>query len=289
MKLPVRSAAGGDCRPVAGLEEIAGLYDGFIFDIWGVVHDGRRLFPEAADCFRQLHDMGKPYIFLSNMPRRAAEVARALTRMGLDEELSGMALTSGETVRLALTGGLNGVQVSGRRYVFQGPPRTRDIVAGLDLEEAEHTEEADFVLLTGIGDDETPADYEELLRGALARRLPMLCANPDLHVGHGKRLVACAGLLAQAYEERGGRVLWLGKPHRAPFDMARQMLGTERVLMVGDSLRTDIAGAAAAGLATLLITGGIHNEELHNGGGGLTELCRRHGCMPDMAMPLLRW
>ncbi len=277
------------CRFIAGMGEIAGLYDGFIFDIWGVVHDGRRCFGDAADCLTRLRDAGRPYVFLSNMPRRASAVAAALTRLGLPAALAGSALTSGEVVRHALTGDLEGVRVPGRRYLFQGPERTRDIITGLDLEEAGSTKDADFVLVTGIGDDETPEDYRALLDGAMERGLPLLCANPDLRVGHGKRLVACAGLLARAYEEMGGTVLWLGKPHPAPFRLARHMLGVDRVVMIGDSLRTDIAGAQAAGLDTLLITEGIHAGELRNGAEDLAELCRRHGCRPDMAMPRLRW
>ncbi len=284
-----RSTGAGSCRPVAGMAEIAGLYDGFIFDIWGVVHDGRRCFDDAADCLARLRVAGKPYVFLTNMPRRALAVAPALTRLGLAAALAGPALTSGEVVRHALTGDLEGARVPGRRYLFQGPERTRDIIAGLDLDETGSTRDADFVLVTGIGDDETPEDYRALLDGALEGGLPLLCANPDLRVGHGKRLVACAGLLARAYEEMGGTVLWLGKPHPAPFRLARRMLGAGRVVMIGDSLRTDIAGGQAAGLDTLLITEGIHAGELQEGTEDLTELCRRHGCWPDMAMPSLCW
>jgi HAD superfamily hydrolase (TIGR01459 family) len=269
-----------------GLAEIAPHYDGFLFDIWGVIHDGTACFPAARACLRELQALGKPYMFLSNMPRRAKMVAQALIKLGLEPALSASALTSGEAARRFLQ---SPRREFGNRVLFQGPERTKDIIAGLDLIEARTVNDADFVLVSGIGDEETPADYSELLNGALARDLPMICANPDLRVGHGRKLVACAGLLAQAYENMGGRVIWMGKPHGLVYQMVRDVMAVDKLLMVGDSLRTDIAGAQAVGIATLFLTDGIHREDIAADPVKLGALTDNYGITPDHVLSRLVW
>ncbi len=239
-------------RRISGLSEVVASYDGILFDIWGVIHNGAHVFDEAQATLRALHDAGDPYAFLSNMPRRAAGVAAALVRLGMAPELAKQAMTSGEAVHRVVASGQYG-----RRYIFQGPARTRDMIEGLDVAEVTDPRQADFVLVSGIGDDDTAADHQPLLDGALARNLPMLCANPDLKVRNRGRLVSCAGLLADAYERMGGEAVWIGKPHPLVFGMARTLLEGRNLLMVGDSLRTDITGAVGAGMDTLWITGGI--------------------------------
>ena len=140
-----------------------------------------------------------------------------------------------------------------------------EIRDGLALEFQGKAEEAEFILNTGPADwDDTIEDYVPLLRRCLARHLPMVCANPDLVVMHGAKLALCAGALAEWYEEEGGKVRWHGKPYRSVYDACLALLGIadgSRILAVGDSLRTDIAGAAAAGIDSLFIAGGIHAEE----------------------------
>lgn len=259
-----------------GLSDIAHNYDGILFDIWGVIHDGKACFPEAIACLQALQDEGIPYGFLSNMPRRAEKVSAALVGLGMPAALAVGALTSGEAVFRALSG-----PGYGRRYYFQGPERTREVVpegytAVTDISEA------DFVLVTGIGDEETPEDYTDILEAALARNLPMICGNPDLRVGHGDKLVACAGLLVEAYEQIGGDARWMGKPHGAVFKMSKTMLGGDNLLMVGDSLRTDIAGAIAAGLDTVFIQSGIH-------AGAGDRLFAEYGIHPTFTLSHLAW
>jgi HAD superfamily hydrolase (TIGR01459 family) len=143
--------------------------------------------------------------------------------------------------------------------------RDLEIREGLTLDFLDDVEKADFILNTGpAGWDDTIADYAPLLRRALARRLPMVCANPDLVVMHGAKLALCAGALAQWYEEEGGHVRWHGKPYPSVYDSSTALIGIaerSRLLAVGDSLRTDIAGAAAAGIDSLFVAGGIHAQE----------------------------
>jgi len=264
---------------LTGLKDVAAKYDGILFDIYGVIHNGQACFAPSVACLASLQAANIPYRFLSNMPRRAARVQAALVGYGMPEALAKGALTSGEAVFVALSGA-----GFGSKYYFQGPERTRDIIPE-GYTPAPLTE-ADFVLVSGIGDTEGPDDYTELLATALARGLPMICANPDLRVGHGDRLVSCAGLLVDAYARMGGDARWMGKPHKAVFEMARQMLGG-RLLMVGDSLRTDIAGAQAAGLDTLFIRNGIHKNDIHkNDGDGVFA---KHGIHPDYTLDHLVW
>ncbi len=166
----------------------------------------------------------------------------------------------------------------GRRCLHICSDRDLEIRDGLGLEYVDTAEAAEFILNTGpAGWDDTIEDYAPLLRRALARGLPMVCANPDLVVMHGARLALCAGALAQWYEQQGGHVRWHGKPYRSVYDSCLALLGIDdrsRILAVGDSLRTDIAGAAAAGLDSLFIAGGIHAEEFGMAGAGKPDLAR---------------
>jgi HAD superfamily hydrolase (TIGR01459 family) len=153
----------------------------------------------------------------------------------------------------------------GHRCLHIGSERDLEIREGLDLEYVDAAAEAQFILNTGpAGWDDRIEDYEPLLRQALGRELPMVCANPDLVVMRGSTLHLCAGALAKWYEEAGGRVRWHGKPYCSVYDSCLRLLGIEDrspILAIGDSLRTDIAGAAGAGIDSLLIAGGIHAEE----------------------------
>jgi HAD superfamily hydrolase (TIGR01459 family) len=155
-------------------------------------------------------------------------------------------------------------------------------------------DEAAFVVCTGLFDDEveTPADYEDRLRAMAARGLPFLCANPDLIVHRGAKVVYCAGALARRYEEIGGSAIYAGKPHAPIYDAALsaaqaalgQPLALARTLAIGDGMRTDIAGAMGRGLDALFISAGIHREEVHGDGPAeafrLEALFAREGLTP---------
>jgi len=251
---------------IGGIAALAPRYDGFILDLWGVVHDGVAPLPGALECMASLKAAGKRIALLSNAPRRADDVVERITRIGVPAGLYDHVMSSGEEAwqRLyrrddAFYGAL------GRRCLHIGSERDTGIREGLALEFVETAEEAEFILNTGpAGWEDRLEDYAPLLRRALAGALPMVCANPDLVVMHGNHLALCAGALAQWYEEAGGRVRWHGKPFGSVYDACLELLGIDdrsRILAVGDSLRTDIAGAAGAGLDSVLIAGGIHAEE----------------------------
>ena len=255
-----------ELKLIGGIREIVLRYDGFILDLWGVIHDGVAPIPGAVECLRALLERGKRIVLLSNAPRRADDVVRRITRIGVPTELYHHVMSSGEEAWQHLNRRDDSFYAGlGRRCLHIGSERDIEIREGLALEFVDTAEEAQFILNTGpAGWDDRIEDYEPLLRAALARDLPMVCANPDLVVMHGNQLALCAGALAKWYEEAGGRVRWHGKPFRSVYDTCLGLLGIEdrsRILAVGDSLRTDIAGAAGAGLDSLLIAGGIHAEE----------------------------
>jgi HAD superfamily hydrolase (TIGR01459 family) len=253
-------------RLIAGVAELARRYDGFIVDLWGVVHDGVAPLPGAIACLRALVATGKRIAFLSNAPRRAGDVVRRISGLGVPPDVYHAVMSSGEEAWQSLHRRDDPFyRALRRRCLHIGSERDLEIRDGLALDFVDRPESADFILNTGpAGWDDTIADYEPLLRCALTRRLPMVCANPDLVVMHGEKLALCAGALAQWYEAEGGLVRWHGKPHASVYTACFALLGITdrtRLLAVGDSLRTDLAGAAAAQIDSLLVAGGIHAEE----------------------------
>lgn len=258
-----------EIRLIDRLGEIAPRYDGFILDLWGVLHDGIAPLPGAVECLAALKDSGKRIVLLSNAPRRAADVADRIARIGVPA-LYDHVMSSGEEAWQRLFRRDDPFYAGlGRRCLHVGSERDMGIREGLALEFVESAAAADFILNTGpAGWDDRLEDYAPVLDAARARALPMVCANPDLVVMRGRTLHLCAGALAQRYEELGGRVRWHGKPDPAIYQTCLGLLGITnraRILAIGDSLRTDIAGAAGAGLDSLFVTGGIHAGEFGAG------------------------
>jgi HAD superfamily hydrolase (TIGR01459 family) len=273
---------------IDALRELAPRYDGFILDLWGVIHDGVEPLPGAVDCLRSLMERGKRIVLLSNAPRRADDVVRRITHIGVPPGLYHHVMSSGEEAWQHLSRCDDPFYAAlGRRCLHIGSERDMEIREGLALEFVASPTEAQFILNTGpAGWDDQIEDYASLLQRTLDRDLPMVCANPDLVVMHGNRLALCAGALAKWYEEAGGRVRWHGKPFRSIYDTCLGLLGIDdrsRILAVGDSLRTDIAGAAGAGLDSLLIAGGIHAEEFGTIGDQAPDLSRIEAALREGA------
>jgi HAD superfamily hydrolase (TIGR01459 family) len=248
---------------VSGFGVLAGDYDGFIVDLWGVVHDGVSLYPGALDCLERLRAAGKPVVFLSNAPRRPSGIAAALAGMGVGAGLYAGIMSSGEAVHLGLRDRTEEFSGLGRRLYHLGPVRDRDVFETLDYEEVFDPAGADFILNTGPDDILGPQDpelYRPVLEAGLKAGLPMVCANPDFEVIRDGRRIICAGFLAELYKADGGAVIQRGKPDAAIYGPTLAMLGTarNRTLAVGDSLRTDIAGAQAAGVDSCWVLSGIH-------------------------------
>jgi HAD superfamily hydrolase (TIGR01459 family) len=289
-----------------GLAPLVSGYDGFIIDLWGVVHDGVTLYPGVADCLARLHDGGKRVVMLSNAPRRAATVAGQMIELGVDPAHCRHVMSSGEAVYQELArrdhpwyGGL------GHDCLHIGPPRDRGLLDGLGLNLVERVEDAALILNTGPWrDGATVAEYEPVLARGAAADIAMVCANPDLEVVRGGRRIICAGALAARYEALGGRVRYLGKPRPAIYDACFAALGIDdraRILAIGDSFRTDIAGAAAVGVDAALVLGGLHGEALGfapdsdsgpppaEAAAIIAASCKAAGLWPVAALPGLVW
>jgi len=258
-------------RHISGMRELAGRYDGVILDLWGVVHDGTAPFPGVLDCLERLLAGGKRVVLLSNAPRRADDVGRRIAQIGVPDRLYHGIMSSGEEAWQFLAGRDDPFYAAlGRKCLHICSDRDLEIREGLGLEFVEGVEAAEFILNTGPAEwEDTIADYDPVLRAATARGLGMVCANPDLIVMHGGKPALCAGALAEHYEAIGGTVRWHGKPHPSVYESCLPLLGIddkERLVVVGDSLRTDIAGAAAAGIDSLFVTGGVHAGEFAEAG-----------------------
>ena len=248
---------------MSGFGRLSANYDGFIVDLWGVVHDGVKPYPGVLDCLARLRQAGKRVVFLSNAPRRADKIAEALAGMGITPEFYDGIMSSGEAVYLGLRDRTDEFAALGERLYHLGPPRDRGVFDTLPLREATSPEAADFILNTGPDDilgPQDPSVYQPVLDEGLKYKIPMVCANPDLEVIRDGQRIICAGLLAEIYESAGGKVIQRGKPDPAIYVPTLALLGTERgkTLAVGDSLRTDMAGAKAAEIDACWVLSGIH-------------------------------
>lgn len=285
-------------RMIHGLSEVASGFDGFILDLWGVVHDGVEAYAGARDTLAAIRAAGKKTLLLSNAPRRADALVEQLGRMGIGRDMYDHVLSSGEAVYMELQRRTDPFYAKlGHQLYHMGPERDANVFAGLDLAEVDIAH-ADFILNTGPWDfNETVEDYVPKMQAALARNLPMICANPDHVVIRQGQAVVCAGALAARYAEMGGVVSTRGKPDPAIYDNALEMLGLDRnrVLAVGDALHTDIKGANGAGLRSVFVTQGIHAAELGIRPGDepdadtLRRVVTRHGERPMAAIATFRW
>jgi HAD superfamily hydrolase (TIGR01459 family) len=253
--------------PIIGhFEPFAAGYDVVLSDVWGVVHNGVAATPEACDALARFRAMGGTVVLITNAPRPGEVVARfTLDRLGVPRAAYDGIVSSGDVTHALIAAR------AGDRVLHIGPERDLPIFAGLDAPIAP-LEDADYAVCSGLADDtvETPQDYHDLIERMRARALPMICANPDVVVERGDKLVYCAGAIADLYAAIGGEVIYAGKPYRPIYDqamaIARAARGTpvehQRVLAIGDSVRTDLKGAAAFDLDCLFLTAGIHAEEL---------------------------
>lgn len=246
-------------------EPLARDYDVVLCDVWGVVHNGLAAFPAACDALMRFRASGGTAILITNAPRSGEAVGRILDRLKVPRDAYDAIATSGDVTRGVVKARL------AERVFHLGPERDLSIFAGLNVQFAP-PETADYVVCSGLFDDtiETPESYRELLAALRARSLFMVCANPDIVVERGDALVYCAGALADAYAGLGGKVLYCGKPHPPIYDLALATATAlrngkapcrERVLAIGDSVRTDLKGAASFGLDCMFVTSGIHAEE----------------------------
>ncbi len=281
---------------ISHFSELAPDYDVLLCDVWGVVHNGLAAFPQACDALMRARATGKTVVYITNSPRPSEVVKRQLERLHVPRETYDAIVSSGDVTRSVIE------KRHGKSLYHLGPDRDRSIFEGLNVTFA-GLETADYVVCSGLENDEeeTPDDYRERLQAMLARKLFMVCGNPDVVVERGNRLVYCAGALADLYATMGGEVLFAGKPYRPIYDLALakaeaatgKTVALERALAIGDSLRTDLKGAYTLGVDFLFVTAGIHAEEL--GGrekpdpAALTGAFAAAGEIPKAVMRQLVW
>ena len=279
--------------PLAGFSEAADRFDLCLCDVWGEVHNGVAAYREAVAALMRMRQHGISVILVTNAPRPSEVIIGQLDGFSVPREAWDGIVTSGDVCRSLIRAR------AGEPMFRLGPDRDLPLIAGLDVRET-GPEEAAYVLCTGLFDDEkdTAATYAELLAGFAARGLPLICANPDLVVERGGRIIPCAGSVALAYEEIGGQVIYAGKPHRPIYEAALAVaeekrgapIAVDRICAVGDAIRTDIAGAEGFGAAGIMVLAGIHAQDLME-----ASWEERHGWFgrqthrPAYAMPHLVW
>jgi len=278
------------------LSALAGRYDALLCDVWGVIHNGVAAFPDAVEALSHYRAGGGRVILITNAPRANADVYTQLDRLNVPRAAYDTIVTSGDLTRGAI------LARAGQSVFHLGPERDRSVFAGIDVRFA-GMDDADFIVCTGLFNDdtETPENYRDMLGRARSRSLFMACANPDVIVEKGGRIIYCAGALADLYRDLGGDVLYAGKPYapiyEAVFAAAEKFTGVpvarSRMLAIGDSVRTDFTGARNLGLDFLFVTSGIHAEELGARDAPdatmLAKMFAGTGALPMAATARLRW
>lgn len=271
---------------IESLDALATPYQTILCDVWGVVHNGVQAFPQAAAALSRMRAQGKAVVLITNAPRPHEAVEEQLRLLDVPDESWDRVVTSGDVTK-------NLIREAPRRIFHIGPDRDLTLYDGIDVEMVEEFE-ADAVVCTGLFDDdtETPEDYSQLLARLRARNLPFICANPDIVVERGDRLIFCAGALAREYGLLGGRTLIAGKPFRpiydAAFEAAGEVLGRaigpDDALAIGDGALTDVKGAAGMGIDVLYVANGIHAAEYQKDGrldpALLSAFLEKHGHRP---------
>jgi HAD superfamily hydrolase (TIGR01459 family) len=282
---------------IAGLSGIADDYDLIVCDVWGVVHNGAEAHMAACAALARFRERGGSVVLVSNAPRPGLAVLPHLDGLGVPRAAWDALVTSGDVT-------VNEIKARAGIPVFHlGPERDLPLFAGLDAPRVDAAA-AGYIVCTGLYDDETETaeDYRDLLAPLAARGLVLVCANPDLVVERGARLIPCAGALAILYETLGGHTLYAGKPHRPIYDLAlarmQSLRGSAtppaRILAIGDAIRTDMAGAAAMGFPSLFVARGIHAEDFVAADGRLdaprlAAWLDRQDHRPDAAIDALAW
>jgi HAD superfamily hydrolase (TIGR01459 family) len=281
-------------RILTGLREIAPQYDAIVCDVWGVLHNGRSAYLEAADALRQFQAERGPVILLTNAPRPVGDIEQIFGRLGVPLDCYDAIMTSGVAAREDLA---QRTKTHALKMLHLGPERDHGVFTGLPVESVA-VEQAEIVLCTGLYDDdtETPDDYAGIFAKMKARNLTMLCANPDIVVERGDKLIWCAGALARDYEKLGGEVVYYGKPHRPIYEtvlaLAQKIAGRKILhpLAIGDGADTDIKGANRMGIDALFIAQGVHAAQLGElTVEGVAQLFAVPGVHAEAAMRALVW
>ena len=238
---------------IKGLNQVQSKYDAFFIDLWGVIHNGIKLYPGAVEVLENLDKLNKRFVLMSNAPRPAKSVEKFLLKLKLNKIFLKNVFTSGEAALQSLQR-----NVYGKNFYHLGPERDTSLFEGFE-KNRKNLGDADFILCTGFldGHEDSLDYYKDLLKKYT--QLKMVCTNPDLVVNRGFEQEYCAGTLAEIFKELGGKVVYFGKPYPAIYKFCIKK--NEKVLIIGDNIRTDIKGANNMKFDSLFITNGIHKDE----------------------------
>ena len=241
---------------IKGLSQVQSEYDAFFIDLWGVIHNGIQLYPEAIDVLENLNKLNKRFVLISNAPRPSKNVEKFLLNLKMNKIFVKNVFTSGEAALKSLQQNLYG-----KNFYHLGPERDNSLFEGYEKNK-KNLNSADFILCTGFLDNhEDELDFhKKLLKKYI--KIKMICTNPDIIVHRGSREEYCAGKIAEIFHEMGGEVVYFGKPHAEIYKLCIKK--NEKILVIGDNILTDIRGANNMNLDSLLITGGIHKNEFLN-------------------------
>jgi len=241
---------------IKGLREVYSKYDAFFIDLWGVIHNGIQIYPEAIDVLENLNKLNKRFVLISNAPRPSKSVEKYLIKLKMSKIFLNNLVTSGEAALRTLKN-----NIYGEKFYHLGPKRDEDLIKEFQKNQTS-LDKCDFILCTGLFDDKTDSlnYYENLLKKNT--KLKMLCTNPDLIVHRGSKTEYCAGSIAALFEKMGGKVIYFGKPYPEIYNFFIKK--NEKILAIGDNIKTDIVGANRMKFDSLFITGGIHKKEFLN-------------------------
>ena len=267
-------------RELNHLSEIFKNYDTFVIDLWGVIHNGIKLNSNAIEAVENLQNYSKKIVFLSNAPRPSIKVIDFLLKMKMNRKYLSNVVTSGEAAMYAIN-----KNQFGKKFFHLGPDRDTFIYDKIKMNKS-NIENCDYILCTGLFDErETKLDwYKDFLKNHLSKKL--ICTNPDLTVHRGEKEEYCAGFIAKIFEELGGKVVYFGKPHKEIYSMCFDK--KEKVLAIGDNLRTDIKGANNLKLDCIFISNGVHREE-YKDSSEIYTLLKKYNVEANFFQKELRW
>ena len=267
---------------IKGLSQVQSEYDAFFIDLWGVIHNGIQLYPEAIDVLENLNKLNKRFVLISNAPRPSKNVEKFLLNLKMNKIFVKNVFTSGEAALKSLQQNLYG-----KNFYHLGPERDNSLFEGYE-KNRKNLNSADFILCTGFLDEhaDSLAYYKDLLKKYV--QLKMICTNPDLVVYRGSKREYCAGTLAAIFEELGGEVIYFGKPYPEIYKFC--IKEDEKVLVIGDNIRTDIKGANNMNFDSLFIIEGIHRDEFLNLNlKDYDKILKKYGASVDFYQKQLTW
>ena len=264
-----------------GLSSIVDKYELFYVDLWGVIHDGIKLHKKAIEVLKEIKKRDKDYVLLTNAPRPNKTVKNFLEKMGMEKEIRDHVFTSGEAALKYLK-----YNYSHQKFFHIGPPRDFDLFTGFKKNKSENINDSDFLLCTGLFDDHEDdlKYYKIFLEKSLEKE--MICTNPDLIVDRGNKREFCAGSIAMVFEKMGGKVVYFGKPYPEVYNQSFKNKG-KKILSIGDNLNTDIKGANLLNYDSLLISNGIHRNEIKEK--GIDKVMRSYETICNYIQSELKW